>query len=491
MMPAAPPPSSSLKHEETPSSMETSSSNCGQDGNSSTPVNIPKNDKVSRNSESDPSKMSANDRQPDQPLKSSSSSLSSSSNPNPNPASSPPKRPRSEDINTETRNLESNNGGEPLKKIAKLDLSLSTRDGRAKDMEANGTITFEEVTNDRSPRACMLLLTAKDIFAAQLPKMPKDYIVRLVLDRKHKTLCMFNKGKVCGCVCYRPCYPQRFAEIVFLAIDGADQVRGFGSRLMNHLKQLCISQGLDNFLTYADNYAIGYFRKQGFTKSISMPQSRWMGYIKDYDGGTLMECVLNAKVNYLELGDMLSKQRRAILEKIAKNSTMHNVRTRVLRRRGSDALSSTTTSVATTAASALQEDVSNRRNIPGLIEAGWGNAESIRETLQTKRQAGTLRSKLRDVWKDLRNAPNAEPFLEPVNLEEVPDYTLFVSDPMDLKTIGERLTNDYYRTKEMFIADVNRMCENTRAYNGEESKYWSWAQELQNIMRKSLTKFLE
>jgi hypothetical protein len=33
-------------------------------------------------------------------------------------------------------------------------------------------------------------------------------------------------------------------------------------------------------VTYADNYAIGYFKKQGFSKSISMPKERWFGYIK-------------------------------------------------------------------------------------------------------------------------------------------------------------------------------------------------------------------
>lgn len=32
--------------------------------------------------------------------------------------------------------------------------------------------------------------------------------------------------------------------------------------------------------------------EQGFTKAISMPSERWLGYIKDYDGGTLMECVI-------------------------------------------------------------------------------------------------------------------------------------------------------------------------------------------------------
>jgi hypothetical protein len=27
-----------------------------------------------------------------------------------------------------------------------------------------------------------------------------------------------------------------------------------------------------------------------------MPRERWIGYIKDYDGGTLMECRINNKV---------------------------------------------------------------------------------------------------------------------------------------------------------------------------------------------------
>lgn len=31
----------------------------------------------------------------------------------------------------------------------------------------------------------------------------------------------------------------------------------------------------------------GYFQKQGFSKHITMGKERWVGYIKDYDGGRL------------------------------------------------------------------------------------------------------------------------------------------------------------------------------------------------------------
>jgi histone acetyltransferase len=45
------------------------------------------------------------------------------------------------------------------------------------------------------------------------------------------------------------------------------QVKGFGTRLMNHTKEFARTKdGLTHFLTYADNNAVGYFAKQGFTK---------------------------------------------------------------------------------------------------------------------------------------------------------------------------------------------------------------------------------
>ncbi|KAF5122444.1 Histone acetyltransferase GCN5 [Metarhizium anisopliae] len=57
-----------------------------------------------------------------------------------------------------------------------------------------------------------------------------------------------------------------------------------------------------HFLTYADNYATGYFQKQGFTKEITLDKSPWMGYIKDYEGETLMLCSMLPRIRYLEVG---------------------------------------------------------------------------------------------------------------------------------------------------------------------------------------------
>lgn len=39
-------------------------------------------------------------------------------------------------------------------------------------------------------------------------------------------------------------------------------LQGYGTHLMNHLKEYHIKHEILNFLTYADEYAIGYFKKQ-------------------------------------------------------------------------------------------------------------------------------------------------------------------------------------------------------------------------------------
>jgi histone acetyltransferase len=66
--------------------------------------------------------------------------------------------------------------------------------------------------------------------------MPKEYIVRLVFDRRHFSLVICRQSRIIGGICYRPYFEQRFAEIAFCAINGTEQVKGYGTLLMNRLK---------------------------------------------------------------------------------------------------------------------------------------------------------------------------------------------------------------------------------------------------------------
>jgi len=80
-----------------------------------------------------------------------------------------------------------------------------------------------------------------------------------------------------------------------------------------------------HFLTYADNFAVVFFKKQGFSKEITLDRSVWAGYIKDYEGGTIMQCTMLRKVNYLDKVSIISQQREAILAKIREMSKSHIV----------------------------------------------------------------------------------------------------------------------------------------------------------------------
>ncbi|KAF4756844.1 Histone acetyltransferase kat2b, partial [Perkinsus olseni] len=108
-----------------------------------------------------------------------------------------------------------------------------------------------------------------------------------------------------GC-CFRQ-FQTHFIEIAFLAVRSVHQIQGNGTRLMNHMKEYAKSIGVHYFLTYADNHAIGYFKRQGFTKHLSFPKAQWNGFIKDYDGGSLMGCKLFENINYLDLGTCLEE----------------------------------------------------------------------------------------------------------------------------------------------------------------------------------------
>ena len=44
------------------------------------------------------------------------------------------------------------------------------------------------IHNDRTHERMKLLIDLKNIFARQLPKMPKEYIVKLVFDRNHESM---------------------------------------------------------------------------------------------------------------------------------------------------------------------------------------------------------------------------------------------------------------------------------------------------------------
>lgn len=80
-----------------------------------------------------------------------------------------------------------------------------------------------------------------------------------------------------------------------------------------------------------------------------------------------------------------------------------------------------------------------------------------------------LSSVLESILNEMRDLPDVQPFLFPVNAKSVPDYYKIVTRPMDLQSIRDNLRAKKYQSREEFLADVNQIVENSTFYNGAKS----------------------
>ncbi|KAH8119107.1 histone acetyltransferase GCN5 [Phellopilus nigrolimitatus] len=341
-----------------------------------------------------------------------------------------------------------------------------------------GVIQVTAVENDKSPRALIILTGLKTLFQKQLPKMPREYIARLVYDTNSKALAIVKHGfKVVGGICYRP-FPQRgFAEIVFFATASVDQVKGYGGMLMNHFKMHIRRAYPDmmHFLTYADNYAVGYFQKQGFSKTITLDRAVWAGYIKDYEGGTIMQCKMLPKVDYLAAPALVARQRDAVLAKIREMSRSHVVHPGLPQfRDGAD---------ADAGAGARVEP----QDVPGLRETGW-TPDMQAEVSALAFAKRPLYTAMRRILIELQNHPVSWAFIHPVSTEEVPDYYNVIKNPMDFSTMEHKLETGQYAVLDAFVADALLVFRNCRTYNQEGSVYFRNANKLEKVLKELVDK---
>ena len=347
------------------------------------------------------------------------------------------------------------------------------------------------VSNDGSATKQDLtrLIGLKTLFARQLPKMPRDYIVRLVFDRRHTSLALLvddvdlddenYKGgdeDIIGGICYRAYPDMKFAEIAFCAVSANHQVKGYGTKLMNLVKAHVAKQGIEYFITYADNYAIGYFKKQGFSKTISMPKTRYQGLIKDYDGGTPMECYIHPNVDYTRVKEMIAAQREFLLSYVRMNSKCH-IRYPPLVDFRPDLRGVSRNNEAAVKAMA----------IPGVAEAGWTMADLQMATGPQKdadRQRNQIKSDLLAILRRVDEQQSAWPFREPVDTTEVKDYLEVISNPIDLSTIEKRIRKgDFYKSKQMLRADLILMVNNCKTYNDPSTPYYEAAESLEAFIQ--------
>ncbi|KAJ3513715.1 hypothetical protein NLJ89_g2796 [Agrocybe chaxingu] len=339
-----------------------------------------------------------------------------------------------------------------------------------------GLIQIVPVENDREPKSLIILTNLKTLFQKQLPKMPREYIARLVYDENSKSLAIVKRGlKVVGGICYRP-FPHRgFAEIVFFATNSADQEKGYGGMLMDHFKAHIRKTYPDmwHFLTYADNYAVGYFEKQGFSKDISLDRSKWAGYIKDYEGGTIMQCTMLPKVDYLNKPAIFKAQQEAIMAKIRQSSKSHIVHP----------------GLPQFQPGAPPNVIVDPKDIPGLRETGW--TPEFAASMGRSNSRNAVKTLMEQLISELVAEPKGWAFLQPVDVSDVGDYYDIVKHPMDFSTIQHKISTNQYKTFEIFVDDVQLVFDNCRLYNPETSIYAKNAKHMDQFFKNLLAQHLK
>eukprot|EP00474_Spongospora_subterranea_P008673 CRZ09131.1 hypothetical protein [Spongospora subterranea] len=94
------------------------------------------------------------------------------------------------------------------------------------------------------------------------------------------------------------------------------------------------------------------------------------------------------------------------------------------------------------------------------------------------------------ILKFIASKPDAEPFLDPVDWEElgIPDYPEVIKVPMDLGTVKAKLEDGKYETENDFAADVRRVWDNAKKYNQPGSGIYVAADALSKLFDRRMQK---
>ncbi|CAI2304560.1 unnamed protein product [Caenorhabditis sp. 36 PRJEB53466] len=338
--------------------------------------------------------------------------------------------------------------------------------------EESGLIEFRVIGNDLDPfqhhEQLAQLVELQILFGVQLPKMPKDYVTRLIFDSRHQNMVILKKDVgVIGGICFRQFPSRGFVEIVFCAITAMEQVKGYGTHLMNHCKDYMIKNKIYHMLTFADEFAIGYFTKQGFSDKLEINSVVYQGWIKEYEGATLMGCHLHPQISYTKFPDF-SKGIQA-LHCGYKPENGSESRGKVF--------------------GGLEHLF--RESSPPLLELrkvpGTEALKMSKKTCyQLDERDDDLEPKIASILKKLNADKNAWPFAKPVDAREVPEYYDFTQHPIDLKTMQDKLKRKVYVHQHLFIADLTRMFQNCYAFNGVTTVYYRMAYKMNELALKLL-----
>nr|UXY87823.1 HAT [Cryptomonas curvata] len=305
--------------------------------------------------------------------------------------------------------------------------------------EKEKKISFEVVRNDGFIRNIKILSRLQNLYSKQLPNMPIFYINRIILDVRQESIALIKcknfKIQIIGGCSYRTFKKQQIMELVFFSIVTSEQMKGYGKILMSFLKEKAKSDSIKIIITCADNNAVKYFLKQGFSQIITSPVFTWAGNLSDYYDVKLMECLLFKTYKYyndipfIVTLKFLSYSKSSLIEKKRKKD--------------------------------LVQKYNNKNNF---------FSSNFFSKISKKLKKFPSLYILNSILTSIKSKKIVIPFLEPVDTKKsgAQDYFKIIFHAIDLRTIEERLRiKTYYFDFLTFKKDILQMTQNSILYNGK------------------------
>jgi histone acetyltransferase len=182
---------------------------------------------------------------------------------------------------------------------------------------------------------------------------------------------------------------------------------------------------------------------------------------------------------------MIAAQRQFILDRIRKVALSH-------KKTYSPVPSTFFQSIGKAAGTnAVDQAVARAMAIPGVLEAGWTEADVAAAVWAAQKESDRpknfLKSDLLQILQKIKDQPFAWPFREPVDTKIVTNYLDVITDPIDLGTMEKRIRksgseNGYYKSKQMLHDDLTLMVENCKTFNDPDSNYYECAVSLERFL---------
>jgi hypothetical protein len=193
-------------------------------------------------------------------------------------------------------------------------------------------------------------------------------------------------------------------------------------------------------VTYADNSAIGFFSRMGFSEHPLMGHQPkyFKPFIMAYDHATLMSVTLDSDIDYLNL-DYFARSVKEYVETI-KPKTAEQIE---------------------------KWPVEQIAGIP--VEAG--PPEIVEYDVMTFLLGSVCRHSSSIALRD------------PVPGDLAPAYLKIISNPMDLSTMKEKMKGRGYAMVDL-LADLKLMFQNCYVFNGPDSPYSNDAKQLEDLVKE-------